>query len=393
MKVLFLYNGTYPEGMAMTNRLHLYGKGLFEQGIHTDIVFPSDRKLPVDGVYEGIKYTGIKNPVNNKNYLMHQLSATFAAFIYACYCLRNTKYYNVLLIVGFGWFASFLIIVFSHLRGIRVVMEVNENPYAPEGGRLDPVWIRKIRRQFMLRLPFHFTDGFIVISESLEKLVKKYNKKSAQIIRIPILIENKNELLTVSRDLKYPYIFHAGALSETKDGVIAMFEAFSKACKQLDVPLRFILTTKVMQPELLHKIESLININKIKDRVIFKGHLSKKELDELRNSCTLAVINKPSNWQNDYNFATKLGELMLAGIPVIASPTGEMGKYLRDNENAFIVPANDTDAIAEKILFILKNPDTANRVGHNGKNFALKEFNFIYYSDRLTTFFKTISSQ
>jgi glycosyltransferase involved in cell wall biosynthesis len=146
-----------------------------------------------------------------------------------------------------------------------------------------------------------------------------------------------------------------------------------------------------MQRGLLQKIESIINTNGLKDRVVFKGQLSKKELDELRNSCTLAIVNKPSNWQNDYNFPTKLGELMIAGIPVIASSTGEMGKYLKDNETAFIVPANDIDAIAEKILFIVNNPDIATIIGQNGKNFALEKFNFLNYSDKLTAFFKSVA--
>jgi glycosyltransferase involved in cell wall biosynthesis len=390
MRVLFLFNGVYPEGMAMSNRLHLYAKGLLANGVQVDVVIPSNKRSYTSGFYEGIKFSTIKNPIIFQNYFLCQINSVFAAFYYAKYCFYLAKNYDVFLIPGFGWFSALLMIVSTHMGGSRIVMEVNENPYAPEGGRLDPVWIRRIRRQLMLYLPFQFTDGFIVISESLEKLIKNYKKKNARIIKIPIIIDKSSETLSGSKIIEFPFILHAGALSETKDGVIAVFEAFSKACKQLKVPLRFILTIKVMQPGLLQKIESIINTNGLKDRVIFKGQLSKKELDDLRNSCTLAIINKPSNWQNDYNFPTKLGELMLAGIPVIASSTGEMGKYLMDNETAFIVPANDIDAIAEKILFIVNNPDIATRVGQNGKNFALKKFNFLSYSNELAAFLKAL---
>jgi glycosyltransferase involved in cell wall biosynthesis len=391
MRVLFLFNGIYPEGMAMSSRLHLYAKGLFANGMQVDVVIPSYKRLSTFRFYEGIKFSTIKNPIIFQNYFLRQINSVFAAFYYAEYCFRKAKNYDVFLIPGFGWFSALLMILCTHMGGARLVMEVNENPYAPEGGRFDPVWIRKIRRQFMLHLPYQFGDGFIVISESLERLVKNYKKKNAQIIKIPILIDNSIEPFAGLRNLKCPYILHAGALSETKDGVIAMFEAYSKACEQLTIPLRFILTIKAMQRGLLQKIESIINTNGLKDRVVFKGQLSKKELDELRNSCTLAIVNKPSNWQNDYNFPTKLGELMIAGIPVIASSTGEMGKYLKDNETAFIVPANDIDAIAEKILFIVNNPDIATIIGQNGKNFALEKFNFLNYSDKLTAFFKSVA--
>jgi glycosyltransferase involved in cell wall biosynthesis len=391
MRVLFLFNGVYPEGMAMSNRLHLYAKGLLANGVQVDVFIPSNKRSYTSGFYEGIKFSTIKNPIIFQNYFLHQINSVFAAFYYAKYCFYKAKNYDVFFISGFGWFSALLMIVSTHLGGSRIVIEMNENPYAPEGGRLDPVWIRRTRRQLSLHSSFKFVDGFIAISESLEKLIQKHKRKSAKIIKIPILIDNKSELKISSKDQKHPFILHAGALSETKDGVIAMFEAFSKACKQLKVPLRFILTIKVMQPGLLQKIESTINTNGLKDRVIFKGQLSKKELDDLRNSCTLAIINKPSNWQNDYNFPTKLGELMLAGIPVIASSTGEMGKYLKDNETAFIVPPNDIDAIAEKIILIVNNPDIANRVGQNGKKFALEKFNFLNYSDKLTAFFKSVA--
>ena len=390
MRVLFLFNGVYPEGMAMSNRLHLYAKGLLANGVQVDVVIPCDKRSLTSGSNEGIKFSTIKNPIIFQNYFLRQINSIYAAFFYAQYCFRATKNYSVLFIAGFGWFSMLLIIAGVHFGKAKVVIEINENPYSPEGGRLDTIWIRKIRRQLMLHLPVKFVDGFIVISESLEKLMQKHKRRYAEIIRIPILIENKSELKISLKDLKHPFILHAGALSETKDGVIAMFNAFSKACKQLTPPLRFVLTLRVMQPGLLHKIESIINTNGLKDRIIFKGQLSKKELDDLRNSCTLSIINKPSNWQNDYNFPTKLGELMLAGIPVIASPTGEMGKYLKDNETAFIVPANDIDAIAEKIIFIVNNPDIANRVGQNGKNFALKKFNFLSYSNELAAFFKSL---
>ena len=390
MRVLFLFNGVYPEGMAMSNRLHLYAKGLLANGVQADVVIPSNKRSYASGFYEGINFSTIKNPIIFQNYFLHQINSVFAAFYYAKYCFYKAKKYDVFLIPGFGWFSALLMIISTHMGGARIVMEVNENPYAPEGGRLDPVYIRRIRRQLMLYLPFQFTDGFIVISESLEKLVTKYKKNNAQIIKIPIIIDKSSDTFSGLKTIEFPFILHAGALSETKDGVIAMFEAFSKACKQLKVPLRFVFTIKVMQPGLLQKIESIINTNGLKDRVIFKGQLSKKELDDLRNSCTMAIINKPSNWQNDYNFPTKLGELMLSGTPIIASSTGEMGKYLKNNETAFIVPANDIDAIAEKILFIINNPDVANRVGQNGKIFALQKFKFLHYSNELTAFFKAL---
>lgn len=391
MGILFMFNGTYPDGMAMSKRLHLYGKALLENGISPHIVFPVNTNSKRSGCHEGIHYSSFKSPMVSRRFILQLINDLYAAFYFAGHGYRLAKKYNVFFVSGFGWFAGFLLTLAIHLRNARIIFEVNENPYSPEGGRLDPVWVRKVRRQLMLNLTFKFTDGFIVISEKLEKLINGIRKKSAYVLKVPILIDDAYKVITNRFAEDQPYILHAGALSETKDGMIAVFEAFAKACKQTAIPLKFILTIKVMQPQLMRKIELIIKNNDLGGRVIFKGLLSEKELDELRASCAMAIVNKPSNWQNDYNFPTKLGELLSAGVPVIVSSTGEMCKYLKDEETALFVPADDSDAIACKILQILNNPDLASNIRHNGKELAKNSFHYKNHSRKLAEFFNEIA--
>lgn len=378
--------------MAMSNRLHLYAKCFLSQDLSVEVVVPSSERSSVERFYDGIKYSTFLNPIIFKNYILRQINSFFASFIYTQYCFNIAKKYDIIFMVGFGWFSTPLMIIGSHWVGTKVVLEVNENPYSQEGGRLDLIFIRKIRRKLMLNFSYKLADGFIVISESLKKLVNKHKNKHAQIIKIPILVYGADESIKNPEKKYTPYIFHAGALSETKDGVIAVFEAYAKACKQLTVPLRFILTNKLMQPNLSRKIDAIIKATSLEDRVIFTGYLSKKEIDQLRSSCSLAIVNKPSNWQNDFNFPTKLGEYLLSGIPVIVSSTGEMNKFLKDNETAFVVPANNADAMAEKILFIINNPDFAVKVGKAGKSLALKEFYYLNYAQEIVDFFWIVAN-
>lgn len=376
----------------MSKRLHLYGKSLLEKNIHPDVIFPSGDLPSVSGCYEGINYRSFKIPLFQKPYMPRQLSAFFAAFLYGRICYQFSKSYSVIFIAGFGWFALFFIIVGSHLGGARVILEVNENPYSPEGGRLDPLWIRKLRRGLMLNVPFKYADGFLVISEPLKSLVNRYRRKNSLIAKVPILTEKPSEMRIASRNLEHPFILHAGALSETKDGVTAVFKAFLEACKGTKLPLRFILTLNVISTSLRKRIETIISDKEFKDRIIFKGYITGKELDDLRCSATMAIVNKPSNWQNDFNFPTKLGELLANGVPVIASSNGEMGRYLKNNENAFLVKANDSEAMTSQILFILNNPEMAAKVGENGKKLAKEYFCYDNYSDLLAEIFNSLSA-
>lgn len=385
-----MINGTYPGGMAMSKRLHLYAKAMQERGLDPMIYSYARGNLMEEGVNDGNKFRTYPNPVWVNNYVMRQFYSFFVSFWFAIISYRESKHYKLIYFTGFGWFTALLMIICIHLGNSKCILEVNENPYSPEGGRLDPIWIRRIRRKLMLSLTYPLADGFIVISNPLIELVNKYKKEKAQVLYIPILTDNNKCHLIRTVDERCPFILHAGALSETKDGIIAVFEAFAIACNRTDTDLKFILTIKTIQLKLKRVLDRVIEENGLTEKVIFKDFIPEPELDELRYKSTLAIVNKPANWQNDYNFPTKLGELLSAGVPVIASITGEMCNYLKDNETAFLVPANDKEAIAEKILYILKNPGDAERVGKNGRRLAESRFYYSVHAERLYSFINAL---
>ena len=75
----------------------------------------------------------------------------------------------------------------------------------------------------------------------------KNRPHDAQIIKIPILIDDTYKTSQRQENAENSFILHTGSLSETKDGVIAMFEAYAKAYKLLGGSLKFVLTQKQMQ--------------------------------------------------------------------------------------------------------------------------------------------------
>ncbi|MFY8019573.1 MAG: glycosyltransferase, partial [Bacteroidia bacterium] len=105
---------------------------------------------------------------------------------------------------------------------------------------------------------------------------------------------------------------------------------------------------------------------------------------------TLVIINKPDNKRNSYNFATKLGEYMSYGIPIISTPVGEAAKYFEDRKNAHVVNSTDVDALVERISEILDNPTAAVELGNMGRKTATENFDFRLYSKELINFFSSL---
>ena len=105
----------------------------------------------------------------------------------------------------------------------------------------------------------------------------------------------------------------------------------------------------------------------------------------------MVIVNKPSNSQNDYNFPTKLAEVLPRRIPLIVSNTGELRCYFKDNENAYMVEADNVVQIADRIIFIQSHPQEVSVVTTNGKLLAEKEFYYLHHANNLFDFFAQIA--
>ena len=67
-------------------------------------------------------------------------------------------------------------------------------------------------------------------------------------------------------------------------------------------------------------------------------------------------------------------EAMAVGIPTVVTRVGGMPEVVRDGQTGFIVPPAEPDALASKILFLLKNPDIASKVGAAGRHHIRERF-------------------
>jgi glycosyltransferase involved in cell wall biosynthesis len=67
-------------------------------------------------------------------------------------------------------------------------------------------------------------------------------------------------------------------------------------------------------------------------------------------------------------------ECMALGKPVIASENGGNPEVVIDNRTGFLVPPGNSQAISEKLIYLLKNPEIAINMGQQGKTFVNGRF-------------------
>jgi len=373
-KICIIYSGEYPGVSAGAKRIGLYKKGLMESGSAVDII--STHRL-------------------TKGRLAFYLNSLLQPFIAFAYAFRQGNKHKLLFVYGYDWDSLLLIRLATKLKGQKMVLEINEKPGTCYGNRLTEVPIVKHFNLLMLnRFAFPLIDGFVVISEQLKEYLIPFQGKKSKVLKVPIVIDpvipdspNANTLLLT------PFLLHAGALSERKDGIVGVFEAFAVANKQLNGKLHFYLTDKVAPADVWQRITSVIEQNQLSDHVHFTGRLTEEELLNYQQNCSILILNKPDNEQNRSNFPTKLGEYLRLGKPVIYTPVGEMAYYLKNGINAFEVPVDRSDLLAEKILYILNNQDQSNRVAANGLTLVYDEFNYQVQGPKLKMFFEEVVNE
>lgn len=93
-----------------------------------------------------------------------------------------------------------------------------------------------------------------------------------------------------------------------------------------------------------------------KDVATYHGVLSatgKETYDELAQ---YDVMLFPTYWP-DEGFPASLVDAFIAGLPVIASDWNQNNEIVLDGENGFLIPPHDASALAEKMLYMIENPD------------------------------------
>lgn len=399
MNIHFYINFPFPYGMASVKRTVCYAKGLITAGNKVDVVVCqkcmercSDDSLPAKGFFQGIPYLyacgKYKHKKGNKmlrawDYLIMDY---LRSFFYAIRHIHKRDsvfaYYNPILL-------QILILLAAKIKGAKVVKETCEHPSAL--GNVNSRW-----HKFCKWFEYHFVmphyDGFIAISRELDKFVEKYKSKKAKCIIVPILVDNPFTDCAISEfknEYSVPYIIHTGTMFEQKDSISKILHAFSRFKKETGSSCRLVFTGP--QANERCKYLPLMDELGITKDVDLIGMVSTERVAELQRYAAMTVIYKSDNLQTRNCFPTKLGEMLICGVPVITTTVGDANLYLKNGESAFIFEPDDEDTLVKYMKWILANPIEAKNLGETGKAVAEKYFNPIYQGKRLSEFYESLA--
>ncbi|OPY85086.1 MAG: Alpha-D-kanosaminyltransferase [Syntrophorhabdus sp. PtaU1.Bin153] len=159
-----------------------------------------------------------------------------------------------------------------------------------------------------------------------------------------------------------------------------------RACEFLRSPARINLAGRFSEPA----VEAEVKAYQGWSRVNELGFLDRAGVRNVlgRSVAGLVTLHPISSYLDA--LAVKMFEYMSAGIPVIASNFPLWREIVEGNECGLCVDPLDPKAIAAAIDHLVKNPDTARRMGENGCQAVLSKYNWSIEEKKLHAFYRKL---
>ena len=155
-----------------------------------------------------------------------------------------------------------------------------------------------------------------------------------------------------------------GRLSAEK-GHLGLIEACHQLVNQ-NKDIRLVLIGDGPERQLLEKKVKELNLE---ERIEFKGFVSEEAVIEHLKEIDLFVL--PSLMEG---IPLVLMEAMAMHIPVVAPRLAGIPELIEDNQNGLMYTPSDWQDLADKVIYLIENPDVARNLALKGRQKVLEEF-------------------
>lgn len=360
MKELYILDSCYNPTAAATNRILAFGNSLSKMGVEVSVYY----LFPDKNCSKCSRYTGSINYV----------------YLWESAFTKNKFYNTIRSLVRFyrtmkpeiPVYVYSLLNILYFLRLKKDIRLFHENTENPDITKWSNNTINKLLYKLYVRTVPKLDGLFLITSALRDKYITEFGAKSAKTYILNMIVDS-NRFLNLPEITPDNVISYCGILSEFKDGVSILIKAFSKIIKtHSDYKLRLI--GPFLNKDTEDKILFLVQKLGISEFIEFTGSVSPEEMPQLLKSSKILALARPYNIQAKYGFATKIGEYLMTGRPIVITRVGVIEQYLHDYENCIMAKPDDPDDFANKLLWTIENYDQAITIGKKGKLAALKYF-------------------
>jgi len=230
----------------------------------------------------------------------------------------------------------------------------------------------------------------VVLNEPLRlKLIGK-GIKAESIVTIPNGVDVSNFGSDVGENIRNKYraekrktmIMFAGSITPRK-GVDYLVKA-AEMLKGEDI-IFLLVGNPNLDKEFTEKIKEFIRTKGLEENVKLAGFVPYEDLKILYSVCDIFVL--PSLEEGS---PIALTEALATGKPLIGTSVGGTPLMIKDGWNGFLIePANERQ-LAEKIKYLIDDPEERKRMSENSRKLAEEEFDWIKVTERYLEVYEEI---
>lgn len=405
MNILLFHTVDFPNGGAGSAHAALIVRGLRKNKKKAYLMIPYGGIIGVNtgnerikGHYGGVPYFYMNKKTTRSSNVIKSFFEIYSGMINSAFFLFKRKLMKKkdVIIIGNPDVSRYFPIIFCCIL-LRIPFYI----WAVERNTSD-TWMTKYKSGIIKYLGFkiaetilpRFSSGVMVISTRLRNLYYKYLSKN-KIIIYPILVDKEitydKRLLNKLNGFKKKYkdkkvIVYSGDFSE-KDGIHYILDAFSIVSRRYP-NVHLIMTGYSSNPKTTKSVQDHINHLNLGKNTELVGFVRREDLTCYNLMAQILLVCRTNSEFANYGFPWKLGEYCMTGRPILATNVSDIGLYFKNGKDIFLVEPENSKAIAEKMIYILKNYDKALSVAENTRVAAEENFDYVKQTKRIIEFIK-----
>ncbi len=266
----------------------------------------------------------------------------------------------------------------------KVIFDAHEDT---EKEILDKRWIPKPLLKIISFLYRYYSksimktlDAIVTVTPQYVEKFRQYNGNTVLVTNYPIIREceeDKNK----AEPAEEKYVCFAGGISEQW-----MHDVIIAAIGKVE-GIKYILAGNGSK-DYFDRLHLLRGWNKVE----YIGKIPHQEVKKLYTGAVAGMaINYCSQLENMGSLGnTKLFEYMEAQLPVICTDYPLWKEVVEGNHCGICVNPKDSDAVADAIVYLMKNPEEAAVMGANGRKAVLEKYNWSIEEKKLLQLYQQL---
>lgn len=207
---------------------------------------------------------------------------------------------------------------------------------------------------------------YIMISDYMMQFYSSYlpQERMVRIYNGVTLNQDAQSSLQTDSTIKEWHTCCVGVLSEQKNQMDAVQAIDILHQKGMDVHLHLLGTHK---EDYLKMLMNYVSKHHLQDLVHFDGH--QENVFEAMQKCQIGLMTS-----QDEAFGRVTIEMMLMGMPVIASNSGANPELIKHGENGYIYELNHPEQLAKQIEYYISHPEECRQQGNYARQYAQMHF-------------------